>query len=162
MGDFNTRIGRTFIWRIKNRFKEHLNDNGEMMIGFCTDNELRINISFHKHPEKYKYTFQNTRGQRSTIDYIVSNRNILPSQILDLRTLNCADIGSDHSLLLCKLRMRTKRNGNRKKTNESGQKTEKFNIESLWHQSPLPEEFITKNRTKPNNRWRWRNNARWK
>ena len=52
---------------------------------------------------QYKITWQNTRGQNSIIDYIVSNRKIHPSQILDVRSLNSVDIVSDHSLVLCKM-----------------------------------------------------------
>lgn len=106
LGDLNARIGNNVIHGIKNRFNEEAcNDNGVMLTQFCADNELRINNTFFKHKIQHKITWQNNRNQTSILDYIVSNRNLHPSQILDVRSLNSADIGSDHSLVLCKLRL---------------------------------------------------------
>lgn len=56
---------------------------------------MRINNIFSHHKAQHKYTFENSRGQRSTIDYILSNRNIHSAQIRDTRTLNSANINSD-------------------------------------------------------------------
>ncbi|CAG9826601.1 unnamed protein product [Diabrotica balteata] len=67
------------------------------MINFCTNNELRINYTFFDHKEQHKYIFNNTRGQRSMIEYIITNRDIHPSKLIDVRCLNSADVGSDHS-----------------------------------------------------------------
>jgi hypothetical protein len=41
---------------------------------------------------------------RSTIDYILTNKNIHPSQILDVSSITTADIGSDHRMVLGKLK----------------------------------------------------------
>lgn len=46
------------------------------------------------------------RGLKSTLDYIVTNRNTHPSTIVDVKTLNSADVGSGHRLLLCKLKLK--------------------------------------------------------
>ncbi|XP_072392397.1 uncharacterized protein [Diabrotica undecimpunctata] len=43
-------------------------------------NELRINYTFFDHKIQHKYTFENTRGHRSMIDYVVTNRNIHHSE----------------------------------------------------------------------------------
>ncbi|XP_030754777.1 craniofacial development protein 2-like [Sitophilus oryzae] len=129
LGDFNARIGNQIIPGIKQRFNENvLNDNGELMIDLCTFNKLRINNTFYDHKEQHKFTFSNTRGHRSTIDYIVTNRYIHPLQILDIRTLNSADVGSDHSLLLAKIKLKFKPH---KKLGRATQEV-KINIESLW------------------------------
>lgn len=128
-GDFNARTGNEIIPGIKQRFNENcLNDNGELLIDLCTFNNLRINNTFFNLPEQYKYTFQNTRGHKSIIDYILTNRNIHPQQIMGVRTLNSADVGSDHSLLLCKIRFNIKK----ATPNKVDQET-KWNIESLWN-----------------------------
>lgn len=104
LGDFNARIGTDIIPGVKQRFNEDiLNDNGELMINLCSLNELRINNTFFHHRAQYKYTFENSRRHRSIIDYIVSNRQVHPAQILEIRTLNSADVSSDHKLLLGKL-----------------------------------------------------------
>ena len=48
--------------------------------------------------------------ENTIIGYIVSNRKIHPSQILDVRSLNSVGIGSDHSLVLCKVRLLIQKN----------------------------------------------------
>lgn len=69
LGDFNAGIGNKVINGIKNRLNEDiLNDNGDMMISFCSMNELRINNTFYPHKPQHKYTFENTMGQKSTLD----------------------------------------------------------------------------------------------
>lgn len=104
LGDFNARIGNSVIPEIKQRFNEDvINENGKLLINLCADNELRINNTFFNHPIQYKYTYQNTRGHCSMIDYMITNRHIKPAQIIDVRCLTTANIGSDHNLLLCKI-----------------------------------------------------------
>ena len=101
---------RNFLFYYKCIIFLYTNENGTMFTQFCADNELRINNTFYQHKTQYKITWQNTRGQHSTIDYIVSNRKIHPSQIEDVRSLNPTDIGSDHSLVLCKMRLLLQKN----------------------------------------------------
>ncbi|XP_015189704.1 PREDICTED: craniofacial development protein 2-like [Polistes dominula] len=101
LGDFNARIGNEPIFGIMQRFNEHIiNDNGKLTINLCSLTWLRINNTYFNHKAQYKYTFGNTRGQKSTIDYVVTNRCIPPSEILDVRVINSAHLGSDHALLL--------------------------------------------------------------
>lgn len=68
--------------------EEATNENGEQLVQLCAQNELRINNTFYPHKPQHKFTYENTRGHKSTIDYIITNRNIHPSNILDVRTLN--------------------------------------------------------------------------
>ncbi|XP_056647266.1 craniofacial development protein 2-like [Diorhabda sublineata] len=69
MGDFNSRIGNTVIPGIMHSFNEGaVNDNGDILIDVCALNELRINNTYFDHKEQQKYTFANTRSQKSTID----------------------------------------------------------------------------------------------
>ena len=111
LGDLTARIGNDTVNGVKQRFNEDvMNENGTVFTQFCADNELRINNTFFQNKVQYKITWQNTRGQHSTTNYIVSNRKIHPSQILDVRSLNSADIGSDHSLVLCKIRLLIQKN----------------------------------------------------
>ncbi|XP_043496495.1 craniofacial development protein 2-like [Polistes fuscatus] len=130
LGDFNARIGHQPIPGIRQRFNEQtLNENGKLMIDFCSLNGFRITNTFFNHKEQHKYTFSNTRGQRSTIDYILTNSYIPSSGILDVRTLNSADVGSDHSLLLGKFRIKCqhKRKDQSHVTNE-----ETIKIDTFW------------------------------
>ncbi|XP_056639351.1 craniofacial development protein 2-like [Diorhabda sublineata] len=127
LGDFNGRIGNEVISGIKNRFNEKtLNSNGEQLIQFCAHNELRINNTFYPHKQQHKYTFENTRGHKSIIDYIITNRNIHPSKILDVRTLTSVNTGTNHHMVLAIMR-----NCVQWKTQNKPKVTEKLNIESL-------------------------------
>ncbi|XP_057671201.1 craniofacial development protein 2-like [Diorhabda carinulata] len=129
LGDFNARIGNEVIPGVKQRFNENiLNDNGELLMNLCSLCDLRINNTFFDLKPQYKSTFRNSRGQQSTIDYIVTNRHIHPAQIQEVRTLNSANAGSDHSLLLGKIKMKLNLGRNR----EPRAHTEKINIESMW------------------------------
>lgn len=117
---------------IKQRFNEDiLNDNGELMINLCTLSEMRINNTFFDHKDQYKYTFTNSRGFKSIIDYIVTSRHLHPKQILDVRMLNSANVGSDHSLQLAKITLEC----TPKNRQEPALQQQKINIESLWDTS---------------------------
>ncbi|XP_045477011.1 craniofacial development protein 2-like [Harmonia axyridis] len=71
------------------------------------------------------------RGQTSTIDYILSNRHIHPAQVRDVRTLNSANVNSDHRLLMGKVKLKLPL----KRNNKTNRKEQKLNVESLWHDS---------------------------
>ncbi|XP_045480919.1 uncharacterized protein LOC123685307 [Harmonia axyridis] len=131
LGDCNARIGSEIIPGIKQRFNEEvINSNGELLINLCALSELRINNTFFHHKAQHKYTFENSRGQRSTIDYILSNRHIHPAQVRDVRTLNSANVNSDHRLLMGKVKLKLPL-----KRNNKNRKEQKLNVESLWHDS---------------------------
>lgn len=132
LGDLNARVGNKVLPGIMNRFnEEHTNGNGEILIDFCARYSLRINNTFFPHKPQHKITWQNTRGQQSIIDFVISNRAIHPSQILDVRSITSANIGTDHNLVLCKLRM----NIQRKRQEKNKCTRNKFNIESLSNTS---------------------------
>lgn len=106
MGNLNAKVSNTVMNGVMQRFNEpHINDSGEKLIDFCAHHELRINNTFFDHKPQHKTTWANTRGQSSTIDFIISNRTIHPSRILDIRSLPSANIESDHHLLLGKIRV---------------------------------------------------------
>lgn len=65
----------------------------------------------------------------------MTNRNIHPQTILDVRTLNSAVIGSDHKLLLAKLRLKIQGCTNTNKNAHKSQSEQRFNVESLWNES---------------------------
>lgn len=131
LGDFNARIGNKAIPGVMQRFNEdRLNDSGEMLINLCAQTELRINNTFFQHKTQHKLTFANTRGHQTTIDYILTNRKVHPSQIIDVRTLNSANINTDHNLLMAKISIKLKLSRN---TAKQLVKETKFILESLTH-----------------------------
>lgn len=102
IGDLNARIGNQVIHGVMQKHNENeLNDNGELLIAMSTQSELRINSTYFPHKQQHKYTWSNSRGQTSMIDHVITNRSIHPKQILDVRALTSADVGSDHRLILC-------------------------------------------------------------
>lgn len=131
MGDLNARVGNKIIPNIKQRFNENVtNENGDLLINLCAMNSLRINNTFFEHKNGHKITWANSRGQESTIDYIITNRNVHPSQVLDVRAFRTADIGSDHRLLIAKVRLSTQL-----KKRPKPLVVTKFNMESFQHES---------------------------
>jgi len=60
------------------------------------------------------------------IDYIITNSNVHPSRILDVKTLNSSNTGTNHNLVLMKMRGTIQR---RKKIEQAT--VEKLNVESL-------------------------------
>lgn len=72
--------------------------NGQFRINICSSNELRIRNAYLEQKTQYKYMFRNYRDQKSTIDYIVTNENIQPNQILDKKTLKSANNGREITL----------------------------------------------------------------
>ncbi|KAH1028339.1 hypothetical protein HUJ05_001700 [Dendroctonus ponderosae] len=103
LGDLNARIGNEEIPGVNKRFNEG---------------------------NQRKYTFNNTRGQRSTIDFIITNRVITPSQVLDVRGLTSANIGTDHNLILCNILLERAQTARK-----TPQYIEKYNTESLASES---------------------------
>lgn len=132
MGDFNSRIGNNHILGVMQRFNEETrNENGDMLISFYAQNELCINNTFFDYREQQKYTFINTRGQKSMIDHVITNRAIYPSRVLDVRTLVSANVGTKHGLVLCKYR--SSHEGRKKK--RPANYVHKFNTEAFSNDS---------------------------
>jgi len=130
MGDFNGRIGNNIIDGIKQRYNEDVtNESGELLIQFCAHNQFRINNTYFPHKQQHKYTW-NSRGQQSTIDYILTNRAIRPEQVLDVRALTSPNISSDHNMVLLKARLFIQ-----PLKKKPPHYIEKFNLESLQQES---------------------------
>lgn len=63
MGDLNSRIGNNEIPGVMQRFNEDtLNENGELLIYLCMDQELRINNTFFQHKEQHKTIWSTQEG----------------------------------------------------------------------------------------------------
>jgi hypothetical protein len=127
LGDLNARLGNQKLDGLKQICNEAIfNDNGEKLIDFCARHELRINNTFFPHKEQHKYTFINSRGEKSIIDFIITNRYFKPTQIIDVRALTSANVGTDHHLVLCKLNIEKPR-----KIQKPPKIVSKLNIESI-------------------------------
>lgn len=123
----SARIGNNVIPGVKNRFNEETyNESGEQVTQICAINGLRINNTYFPHKPQHKFTFENTRGHKSVIDYIIKNRNIQPKRILDVRVLTTANAGTNHNLVMAKIIFRVDHTKKQKPI-----KVSKLNIESL-------------------------------
>ncbi|KAI4485477.1 hypothetical protein M0804_006982 [Polistes exclamans] len=125
-----------------------------MLINFCAMNELRINKTFYPHTPQHKFTFENTKEQKSIIDYIITNRN---TKILDVSVLTSANTDTNHNLVLAKIRKTTLNTKTKLKGKQTT--TEKLNIELLGDEStikPVPKTTREKNNGKQNSRNRQR------
>ena len=83
-----------------------MNENGEMFADFCTVNELVIGGSIFPHKKCHKVTwFSPDNRTENQIDHITISRN-WRSTLQDVRARRGADIGSDHHLVVAKLKIK--------------------------------------------------------
>ena len=112
MGDLNARVGRDAnSWRgvIGRQGEETLNGNGRRLLDLCAVNELVILNTLYQHKEIHKFTWESKgRGLKSIIDYFIVRRALRPG-VTDVRVIRGAEVGSDHHLLLMKLRLKVQR-----------------------------------------------------
>ena len=111
MGDLNAQLhsDRNGYKLIKGPFGTgNLNNNGERMQDFCQQNKLKIMNTFFRHKPIHKTTWTSPDGKtRNEIDYIcVSQRMAHSTQ--DVRVKRGADVGSDHELLVSKIKIKLK------------------------------------------------------
>lgn len=107
MGDLNARIGNNTEGTegVMGRYGETAkNRNGSQLIDFCIQNGLIIQNSFFQHKDCHKYTREEpSRNEKSIIDYIITertNRKI----IRDVRVFRSAELGTDHYLVVAKVK----------------------------------------------------------
>jgi hypothetical protein len=108
-GDFNAECGASRAgWeRVMGPHGiGHLNDNGLRMLTMASYANLKIGNTFFEHSTKQKITWHSNTGRcQKQLDYILVGSNF-GSTLLDVKA-NCeATIGSDHSLVIGKLRMK--------------------------------------------------------
>ena len=108
MGDFNAKVGR----RITNgdvmggEGLGEQNDNGERLVDFCATNGLVIGGTLFPHKTVHKVTWMSPDGfTENQIDHIAISRR-WRSSLQDTRTMRSADVGSDHHLVLAKVKIK--------------------------------------------------------
>lgn len=108
VGDLNARVGRdNEKWHgtIGKYGEETLNNNGRRLLEFCIHNNLAIANTFFQHREIHKFTREMlSRNEKSIIDYIITEKPRM-SEINDVRVKRGAEIGSDHYLLVAKIKI---------------------------------------------------------
>ena len=111
-GDWNAKVGseNTDWKRVMGRYGYgDRNERGERVLEFVTTHSLYIcNTKFEQKPQR-KWTWASPDGvHKNMIDLILIQQR-WKSSIINCRTFQSADICSDHSLVLCNIRLRLKK-----------------------------------------------------
>ena len=87
------------------------NEARKMLIEFCQENALVIANTLFQQCKRWLYTWTSPDGQhQNQIDYILCSQK-WRSSIQSAKTRLGADWGSDHELLITKLRLKLKKGG---------------------------------------------------
>ena len=109
LADFNARVGNDVEeWNgvIGKHGEETRNESGTRLLRFSAENEFSIMNTHFEHKEIHKFTWECPgRGLRSIIDYFLV-RVDMRRDINDVRVIRGAEVGSDHHLLLMKMKVR--------------------------------------------------------
>ncbi|XP_071150111.1 craniofacial development protein 2-like [Mytilus edulis] len=112
MEDFNAKVGMNNEGH-ENFMGRHgigrRNENGENLLDICQRNNLVITGTIFPHKDKHKVTWisPNKKTENQIDHYLVTRQH--STSILDTRSMKGADIGSNHELLKCKLRIKLKK-----------------------------------------------------
>ena len=112
MGDWNAKVGSQETHGVIGKFGFGMcNESGKRLIEFYQENALVIsNTLFQKHKRRL-YTWTSSDGQHwNQIDYIICSQR-WRSSIQSTKTRPGAECGSDHELLIAKIRLKLKKVG---------------------------------------------------
>ena len=107
MGDMNAKTGSDNTDRERAIGREGcgiINDNGEKFVNFCLNNNCVIGGTIFQHKEIHKLTWKSPDGRTvNQIDHVVINYKWRRS-LKDVHTCRGADAGSDHYLVVSRLK----------------------------------------------------------
>jgi len=107
MGDFNAKAGEGEEAGVVDRHGLGVrNHAGDRLVQFCQENKFTIANTLFIQPKRRLYTWTSPDGlHRNQIDYFLCQQR-WKSSIMAVKTLPGADCGSDHQLLIAKIRLR--------------------------------------------------------
>ena len=110
MGDMNAKVGTDNTGREevmgRHGVRAEINDNGERWADFCQTNELVIGGTLFPHKDCYKRTWVSPGGgTENQLDHVAFSKR-WRSSLQDVRVMRGADVGSDHHLLMAKVRIK--------------------------------------------------------
>jgi len=112
MGDANAKVGSDNDGHSRALGKEgmgSINENGERLVELCEEYNLVIGGTLFKHKNVHKYTWTSPNSRdRNQIDHIIINGRYRRS-LADVRAMRGADAGSDHNLVVGKIKLRLSR-----------------------------------------------------
>lgn len=108
-GDFNAKIGSDRTGFEKVMGTEGIgdrNENGDILLDFCINNEMIVGGSQFMHKNIHKTTWNSPDGRtRNLIDHVLINRKWAKS-MQDVKVHRGADVGSDHQLVISKIKLK--------------------------------------------------------
>lgn len=112
-GDWNAKVGNDNTgWNsVMDRYDfGDRNDRGERLLEFATVHRLFICTTRFQHKADRKWTWESPDGvhKKNMIDLILVQQR-WRSSVINCRTFQSADIGSDHSLVLCNIKLHLKK-----------------------------------------------------
>ncbi|KAF0770345.1 craniofacial development protein 2-like [Aphis craccivora] len=129
LGDFNAKIGKEECFKTttgSNSLHQLSNNNGFRLIELATGRGLKIKSTSFPHKEIHKGICRSPDSRYiNQIDHVLVNARFSNS-VLDVRTFRGAECGSDHFLVVGKLKVKLKRAKKRKE-----EQTELFDIQKL-------------------------------
>jgi hypothetical protein len=115
-GDWNAKVGSDNTnWKhVMGRYGYgDRNERGERLLDFATTYQLYVcNTKFQQKPQR-KWTWASPDGMHKNMIDLILIQQRWKSSVLNCRTFQSADICSDHSLVLCNLRLRLKKMHNK-------------------------------------------------
>ena len=112
LGDFNARVGDSCEnWPncIGREGVGKMNTNGQRVLELCAALQLCVTNTYFAGPISHNTTWQHPRSHHwQQLDLVLSRRNLL-KEIFHTRAIRSAEGGSDHSLVLCKIRTSLKK-----------------------------------------------------
>lgn len=121
-GDLNGRVGKrdeTCNRTIGPYGEDRRTDNGRRILNYCQTNDLIVTNTFYQHKDIHRYTREViSRNEKSIIDYILVE-NAKRKSILDTKVQRGPEIGSDHYMVIAKIRRITEE---KQKTNRENEK----------------------------------------
>ena len=112
IGDWNAKVGSQETPGVTSKYGLGVhNETGQKLIDFCQENALVIADTLFQQHKRRLYIWTSPVGKHwNQIDYIVCNQRWRSSK-QSAKTRLGADCGSDHELLIAKLRLKLKKVG---------------------------------------------------
>ena len=112
LGDFNARVGADHsVWPncIGHFGIGTINENGQRLLELCSQNAFCVTNTYFDVKDRHKVSWRHPRsGHWHQIDHILTKRKAL-GRVKITRSFHSADCDTDHALVLCKLKLATKK-----------------------------------------------------